>query len=151
MIEKWLSWWLESWEGLLLVADVSTTGAEAIFKVNPCRSHLQSQESEDGFRTGWQTINYQQQSFSGLQLSRISFSINFFFFSSITRRLTDNKRDILLSFLFNAAHSCYFCSTITVYYISQVLCMLWLVGLAVRVLNYRPPDFMVYFPAQFNF
>ena len=36
------SGWLESWEGLLLANDVSTTCTEAIFKVK-------SQETEDGF------------------------------------------------------------------------------------------------------
>ena len=30
---KWSSGWLESWEGLLLATDVSTTGTEAIFRV----------------------------------------------------------------------------------------------------------------------
>ena len=40
---------------------------------------------------------------------------------------------------------------IVVYYISQVLCALWLVDLAVHSLKYRPLDLAVCSPAQLNF
>ena len=41
--------------------------------------------------------------------------------------------------------------SITYYYISQVPCALWLVDLVVHTLKYWPLDFVVCFPAQFNF
>ena len=50
--------WLKE-DHLLLATDISTTAAEAIFKVNLCRGHLQSQDTEDGFRTGWWNIKHQ--------------------------------------------------------------------------------------------
>ena len=59
---------LESCERLLLATNVSTTCAEAIFKV---KSH----DSEYGIHTGCWNVSCKQQSFSGLQSPRWSFSI----------------------------------------------------------------------------
>ena len=55
---KWLSGWLESWEGLLFVTDVSTTCVEA-----DC-----------------QNVSHKQQSFSGLQSPRWYLSIKVCYF-----------------------------------------------------------------------
>ena len=99
------SGWLESWEGLLFVTEVSKTCAEAIFWVKQCDWPITSciyqyqrllylsanqithqgfwvfnwlklsLDSEDGFCTGCQNISHKQQSLSGLQSPRWSFSI----------------------------------------------------------------------------
>lgn len=37
------------------------------------------------------------------------------------------------------------------YYVSQVLRALWLVDVALHILNYKPLDFVMCFSAQFNF
>ena len=64
---NYLAWkrssgWLESWEGRLFATDVSTTCAEGW-------------HSEYGFHMGCRNVNRKQQSFSGLQSPRWSFSI----------------------------------------------------------------------------
>jgi len=51
---KWSAGRLESWEGLLLATDVSTTCAEAMLRV----------DSDDGFSTGCRKVHNQQQTLS---------------------------------------------------------------------------------------
>ena len=80
------SGWFESWKGLLLMTDVSTTSAEAILRVmwkmasaqvveTSVAKNSTSLDSENGFCTGYRNISHQQQSFSGLHSPWRSFPI----------------------------------------------------------------------------
>ena len=70
------SGWLESWEGLFLATEfrqpMRKPSLESKLMINRLKPSV---DSEDGFRTGCWNVSHQQQSISGPQLSRWSFSI----------------------------------------------------------------------------